>query len=651
MDKLKFNYNDNYLNRFTELIDIKNNFIFDKVNNICTTLTVCINDKSINYAYIYSNIDKNIINHNLIIFGPNIISGLSEYRTNVIHYSQLSNFKKYSKLINLVKKEIKAKLLIKVYNSDNNIQKIIYNNIINDHLHINIFIITWIFELYEFRVDVNLYLNKLLYDDNLLKILKKKQKELKIQEFINEFKSYKNFKIGGKMSPISIEDISNYKNISYKEWGELYINIITNNLIFKNICNHFSIFVDWIFIKDIDKDIYTNINVYNKLQDSEIISTLSNNINNTILDTNIDLIKNNYYRNTIQNTLSNLLKINIFVDKLHEYKSNLSILYLNKLAGQSFYSYYKYMKNPQIINILFDDFELCSKMLFQIIYTLYSLNLNGIIHNDLHLANILIEHLDHQSGNMIYDLNSIINKNITLFINDKELPDKINSSNKLIFILPSSSYKINIIDFNSALILSKLVKNNYRNYFDKNEYDHTLMINIKNKMHELFPKMMSNKELVGKIFKPENFDVIFIYFSAFDIFEFTTLLLTMYNDIQYICNNRILKLLTDISTYSYNCLKKILDLRTYRNNPIFPNYNILTTYFNHFEYKDKSIEIKDIFVINNIRYSETLSNVEQIQNGNQKRIEINKNVELFIDKYIKDNKTNIITNLNIHQID
>lgn len=651
MSKLKFNYNDNYLNRFADLINIKNNIILDKINNICTVLSIKIDKRSINYGYIFSKIEKDKISHELIMFGPNVISGLSEYRTNVIHISQLDNFKKYSKLINLVKKELKVDLSIKVYNSDSNIRKIICSDITKTQLHTNIYIITWIMELFIFRVDINTTLHQIIFDENFAKILKKKQKELKIDNFIKDFNSYKNYKIGGKMSPINFDDLLNYKNIAFKEWGELYINNITNNLVFKNVCNHFSIFVEWIFIPNIDKNIYTNINVYNKLQDSDIISNLSKNINNILINTNLDQIKYLYYKEKIQDAMLKLLKLNININKLHEYQSNLSILYLNKLAGKSFYSYYKYMKNPQVIKILFEDFNLCSKMLFQIIYTLYSLNLSGIIHNDLHLTNILIESLEESSGNMIYDLNSIINKNIISYINNKKLSNTINSNNKLIYILPTSLYKINIIDFNSALILSNLVRNNYINYFDKNQYDDHLLNKIKDKMFELFPKMMQNKELVDKVFKNENLNIIFIYFSAFDIFEFTTLLLTIYNDVQYICNNDIIKLITNISTYAYNCLKKIFDIRIYQTNPIFPNYHILTTYFNHFEYNDETIQINDIFVINNIQSTETLAYVDQLQDSNQIKLQMNKNIEVFIEKYIKDNKLNIITNLNINQID
>ena len=85
------------------------------------------------------------------------------------------------------------------------------------------------------------------------------------------------------------------------------------------------------------------------------------------------------------------------------------------------------------IGNLFEDFGMFQKYMFEIIYSLYCLNLRGIIHGDLHLNNVTLnkKNLNVKDNNyVIYNLNSRKNEHLIDYINKTPPNDEyINDDN------------------------------------------------------------------------------------------------------------------------------------------------------------------------------------------------------------------------------
>ena len=116
------------------------------------------------------------------------------------------------------------------------------------------------------------------------------------------------------------------------------------------------------------------------------------------------------------------------------------------------------------------------------------------------------------------------------------------------------------------------------------------------------------------IFKNKNFNTLFIYFSAFDIFKFASNLLIFINKFStqhnFNVNPEITKLLDNIVKKAYIYLEKAIDEDSYNNkkNITFPNLELLLEFFPSFKMKNtksiinkiKNTNIVDVFSINNI---------------------------------------------------
>ena len=164
--------------------------------------------------------------------------------------------------------------------------------------------------------------------------------------------------------------------------------------------------------------------------------------------------------------------------------SNISLCYISESSGKTIYDYLNKSSNNiicQNIGNLYTNYDIFSKYLFEIIYSLYCLNLKGIIHGDLHLNNITINinNKIEKNSNVIYDLNNNINDDILNYmLNYTEINDIKSKKNYIenCFIFEHYGAYPCIIDFSRSFMLINLIdediiekeKNKIRNKFIKN---------------------------------------------------------------------------------------------------------------------------------------------------------------------------------------
>ena len=672
-DSIKLDYLNSSINRYVKMIDIHNEIHLSKVNTIFTALKLQRNTNIINYAFMYGVLENNKVINKFIITSNTLVSKDGMYSHRFINFENLTfKSKIIDKICDYLKQNLKHKeykLLYEYFNIyDDNIKKS-YSNILSDsNLLIKIYSITWLIELYNMNkknqeINMNNIYNSIIFtekDKQYFNILYKDHKK-EIYDLVILYKFFthdgKNrLEIGQKLIPFNYIQLKEYNNIIHFQWKEILINKIVYSLLYNINSPSFSIFIDWIFINNSNRNLYDNKEIYDKISYSDKIKSILQLLNKA--NSEFSEIYNQKKNDFIDSLIKKLKKI----IKLSENKvlmSNISLCYLSEYSGKTVYDYFNKIKDKTLIhkNIgdLYNNYDMFKKYMFEIIYSLYCLNLKGIIHGDLHLNNVTLNKKNlniNEESYVIYNININKNTDIINFINSYS-NDNINNSENTTFILPHLGTYPCIIDFSRSFILLKLIseniiekeRNNIRAKFIKNEQQR-----IMSELKKIFPNFLKNNAHKLKfLLKNKNFNILFIYFSAFDIFKFSSNLLifinkySTQNDITV--NPEIIKLLDDISKKAYSYLEKIIDEESYINieSLLFPNLEILIELFSSFKY-DSTNSIKkkinkhliiDIFSTDNIDFH---------LNANETIKEINLNLHENLNLHASKKTLDIINN-------
>jgi hypothetical protein len=675
-DSIKLDYLNSSINRYIKIIEMFNEINLSKINTIFTVLKLQRNKNIMNYAFIYGIIEDNKVINKFLITSNTLVSKDGMYSHRLINFDKIQyKSKLINDICNFLKQNLKFKeykLLYEYFNLyDENIKKS-YSSILSDsNLLIKIYAITWLIELYNMyrknqEINMNDSYNNIMFTEKdkqfFITLYKNHKKEIYDLVIFYKFLTHddKNrLEIGQKIIPFNYIQLKEYNNIVHYQWKEILINKIVTNLLYNINAPTFSIFIDWIFINNSNRNLYDNKEIYDKILYSDKIKNilqLLNQANNEFSE-----IYNKKKNEFIDSLIKKLKKI----IKLSENKvlmSNISLCYLSEYSGKTIYDYFNKINDKTLIhkNIgdLYTNYELFKKYMFEIIYGLYCLNLKGIIHGDLHLNNVTLNKKNlntEENSYVIYNLNIVKHKDIINVINSysNNNVDNIDNTENYTFILPHLGTHPCIIDFSRSFILLKLIseniiekeKNNIRTKFIKMEQQR-----IMTELKKIFPNFLKNNaHKIKFLFKNKNFNILFIYFSAFDIFKFSSNLLifinkfSIQNDI--IANPEILQLLDNISKKAYSYLEKIIDEESYVNSEDikFPNLEILLEFFSSFKVDStKSVKnkinkhaITDIFSIDNI---ESYLNINDIIN------EINLNLSENLNLHTNKKTLDIINN-------
>lgn len=491
-----------------------------------STFRININNNKYNYCYIYSSYKGGTFTNKYIIISSSIKSKDGMYSYRLIDYEILSKIKELNNISDFIIENINKKKLnsIKVYSTITN--KNFIDNLQYSKLPIKLLSLLLIVE----RNDSNIFSQDLL---NLFNDTFK-------QSMNDSFTKYGNVIIGQKIRPEYILKESNNKIVVNKD-NEININYIINGMILNYVSPNFSLFFKYNIYSYYNVNFYDNEQLINKIENSRTLIKESN------------------------------------------YNKEKLISLIIEHSGDTLYNILSHKKWKYIGN-LFNDYELFSGYLFQIIYSIMCLNTNWIIQNDLHLNNITFN---------IKNLN-VSDNSYSKFIIDDDI-----YYTKYLGVYPV------IIDFGRSLILGDV---------DKNDLIRKLM---------KFSELNNNKKYLESEKKK-----LFIQYSAIDIFKITTSLKIFLDNIYIKTSNEIhhdiIKLLDSISIESFNILsnKKELD--------DFASKYILKKYFNSHLSRKEKINICDVFVYTNI-YNNINSTHKELFNiiSNNKKLKLKYNNFLY----------------------
>lgn len=643
----KINYNSSHIIKYIKLLIIQNDFTLFKNNFTCTVLKIIRNEKIINFAYVYGYIKDNKNINKYIITSNSLISKDGEYKHRLININKLLiNNKVINKIYNYIIKELdnkEFKFGFEIFNIFNkSIKKNYIKELSNEQFYIKIYIITWICELYALNkndqeINKNETYNSVVFSNKDIDVFNKFYKKYKNDiDFLNKefiyYDSKVKLELGQKLIPFNYIQLKEYNNIIHFQWKELLINKIITNILINSNSPCFSLFCNWFLIQNSNKCLYDNEDIYKKILYSDKIKEILNYLY-LIKNNLINLKTFNEKEKIISNLQQRLNKI-ISVSESTMLMSNISLCYFSEYSGKTIYDYLIKLKNNQInpkIGNIFNDYDIFSKYLFEIIYSLYCLNLKGIIHGDLHLNNITFSTQDNiinQNLYIVYDLNNNINNNILNYINNYHKHNDINIKDNYIedcYIFKNNNTYPTIIDYSRSFILINLIdehiieqeKNKIRDTYIKIEKKRMI-----NELNKIFPNYIKNNaHKIKFLFKNKNFNILFIYFSAYDIFTFSTNLLIFLKKItinsKIIIDSKIMTLLNNISKKAYYYLEQIIDENNYDNenkNVQFPNYLIIEEFFKEFIMTKNKLNynINNLFNLNNINSYNSLSNIRNI---------------------------------------
>ena len=637
-----FNYEKSHILKYIKLLIVDNDINMSKTETVCTVLKIIRNKRIINYAYMYGKIENNNVVNQYIITSNSLISKDGEYKHRLIKFDKINiENKLLDKYYDYFIKELKNKefdLFCDVFNIKNKkIKKKYLNKLNNKQLFIKVYLISWLVEMYNIYtknqpININELYNNVMFSNKDIEIFKKYHtNDIRtiIKEFICFDSEYK-IEIGQKLIPFNYIQLKEYNNIIHFQWKELLINRIITNLIYNSNSTCFSIFIDWFLIQNSNKNLYDNVEIYKKILYSDKIKEILNYL--YLAKNNLIELKSFNEKEKLINTLLMKLKKIIKDSESDILMSNISLCYFSEYSGKTIYDYlYKLANdNKEKCNIgnLYTDYNIFSKYLFEIIYSLYCLNLKGIIHGDLHLNNITINSSQElcNNANIIYDLNNNYNENILDYIlnyqSNIEFKSKNNYLDNCYIFKHYGSYPC-IIDFSRSFLLVNIIdediiekeKNKIRNNFIKTEKKRII-----NELNKIFPNYIKNNaHKIKFLFKNKNFNILFLYFSAYDIFTFSTNLLIFMKKISINnnlkVNNNILNLLSNISKKSYYYLEQIINENNYNTNDKkyqFPNYLILKEFFSEYIVKknDTKKEIVNLFNLDNINKYQSLGMIK-----------------------------------------
>lgn len=656
------------INKYINGLIITNDFMLSKTKIILTICKIIRNNKILNYGFVYGNVNNNstsnIIDNKFVVLSLSSVSKDGEYKHNLLKLKCIDIIFKnpiVNKIYNYLNNNMQNKEIdftIDIYNLyKNNIRKLYKNKLKNKILLLKLYTIIWIFELYVkntngdiLNIDAN-HFNILISPKDILFFQdlynKNKQEIDNIIPIITNYNQSNKLELGQKLLPFNYNQLKDYKHLIHFQWKELLANRIINNLIYNNISACFSLFVDWILITKSDKNLYNNNEIFKKIHYSDQIKNILQLLylaKSNLLKLNKEQDKNKLIsklekklHNLIELTQSNMLMSNVSLSFISEYSGITIFNYLN-LSLQN-----KQKKSQ--IGDLTQNYDIFSKYIFDIIYSLYSLNLKGIIHGDLHLNNITFHYNNsvNNNSNVLYDLNNIFNNDIVKYIknypylyesndeisspfkNDSKNPDKIQVNNlSECFLFKHNGYFPCIIDYGRSFLLLKLIdediieieKTTIRQKYIKNETKRII-----NELNKIFPNYIKNNMHKLKfLFKNKNFNILFIYFSVYDTFTFITNLLIFMkkSSLNYniTINPKIINLLTVISKKSYYYLEQILNEDNYSStkNHQFPNYLLLKEMFPEYVATQQSLDNNIIHYYNlvNINNYYSLKDISKI---------------------------------------
>ncbi len=530
---------------------------------------------SINCVHLYYTIENDKIQYRYATLSSNINSLLSEFYKNLIKIDlekPLSgDLVKLNKFIENKIEQSNIELNYYEYNKSNTIDVI--SDIKNKKYNILLLSYLWVFNIDEY---IN---NNINYHENydLFYILFTSTDEIMRRDISISIKDIFNERLlCQKITPIKEDKFMYYDQLLTKTGKQLIIMNKCNQMIENSVCSNLSKLVTYILIYKTDKDLFNNFSIKNKIIESHkyksIEETLEN-VRNEVNEINISDSKAKMRETIILRNLNNIIS---YINKTILY-SNYSISFISEYCGMTLFDFIKdkdtYNIKKDLIGDIFHEMKDFDNFMFQILYTLYCLNLSGIINSDLHLNNITIEYMNEPTKNIYYDIS-----------------DSNDISN--VYNLKDIKCKPYIIDFDRSYVLIDKFPINYEKHrdlyitYEKKRFDKQIEELLNN-------TKMKDRYHFKKFYKREYFSKFFLYYSAYDINSLVSNILALIDKEKLDVDRAIENKLQNIFSYSFKYIEDILfDRLDEENINEYPNYSIINEFFK--EYRFNNVLTKQI---------------------------------------------------------
>jgi hypothetical protein len=321
--------------------------------------------------------------------------------------------------------------------------------------------------------------------DKILKNTKVSMIDIKqLCEWLLDYNNQKNkiedMRLGSKILTITRNDMLNSNDVLKPIWKIMYINKILKNIVIDDKILLFSPSIDWGFMKTMCKRTFTNKDLLSKIIFGDKINILIETNKQQVQITN-NIISNNTYLHEINDIKDYIVNTKNKLSTLNYILNDIALILIYKNNGETIYSQMNKIMNKSSDHTLILDTisntNMFHSFVFQYLFGVLSLAKRGIIHNDPHFNNILLESTP---------IGNISNFEIS--------PGNIISIN-------TAGVKPVIIDFDKS-ILSKYHHNGFESIADK----------INEEMSIIFGDV--KKTIV------DNFDQVFSCYIMYDVIRF-----------------------------------------------------------------------------------------------------------------------------------
>lgn len=464
-------------------------------------------------------------------------------------------------------------------------------------------------------------------------------------------------KVGQKIIPLNLSEVQNPFSIKYKPWREYLISEKIQFLVVNGICAGVPLLADYFYIKNARKTLFDNYVQYMKLEHSDqalgIARKLLEAQRSTFKPKSINVqpltgkiekadegrsekLINTYKEDDDQDTQSpdNYQEIEEWLSGkfrlLHEkirdpieysreeiIMSEMALCIISEYVGRTFYD----ALNISISNEryrddtgnMYDNFDIWSKYIFELIYTLYCLNSHaGVIHGDLHLNNFTLHPL-YFSG--LRDLSKIKNPHM-MYVLDKQH----------FYSFPSKQYHIVIIDFSRSIVRPSML-DSFENFElvnvkklktelkdkitlikpeERAEFLHEQIVRVIKFYETYFPDFTITKKSQLSLLLLNNFDALFPIIGGMDTFISLNNLVLFFKrngfDKKYIANFKLIEDIVTMCEFELtDTLDKLLDDPKSINTTTiqYTNKKLLDQFFKNYAVITPTINNLDKFIKNN----------------------------------------------------
>lgn len=396
-------------------------------------------------------------------------------------------------------------------------------------------------------------------------------------DMLRRFQFSLNIQLGQKIIPLNYEEVV-CQNPAYRSWREIFAYDIVRNILYNRIAIGLPVLMDWFYILNSTPSLYDNDAQKIRLRHSNVGKEISRRLYHAEKFTKEVLnqseeededemeFSTDYISDEFRN-LSALINEPINYTKENIIMSDVSICMVLQRMGRTLTDILQLIgdrNQDYVVSIgdIFSKYDIFAMYIFNIVYTLYCLNQNGIIHGDLHLNNVSI-HIP-----VIYS--KPINTHILYIIHD------------MAYVLPMHNALSCIFDFSRCIFNSETVEKTEYAAAMHDRQCSDIMAMYAREFPAFFAKYRSRIQ-TAYIEYP---DYVFQFYTAYDMYNMMQKLIVQLK--RHKTADKIMRLCEQILNKTRTVLtdefEKFLNVVN-KERVVNPNLRIINTIFAQFHVK------------------------------------------------------------------